>query len=46
MYPNLRRIHVQAVVLMTADDVHIVDRDGRDEDYVTYCNHKCRLLPE
>jgi len=37
MYPNLRRIHVQAVVLMTAD-VHIVDRDGRDEDYVTYCN--------
>jgi len=35
MYPNLRQIHVQAVVLMTADDVHIVDRDGRDEDYVT-----------
>jgi len=43
MYPNLRRIHVQAVVLMTAD-VHIVDRDGRDEDYVTYCNHKCPHL--
>ncbi len=41
MHPELRRIHVQAVVLMTADDVHIVDRDGRDEDYVTYCNHKC-----
>jgi len=29
MYPNLRQIHVQAVVLMTADDVHIVDRRQR-----------------
>lgn len=41
MHADLRRIHVQAVVLMTADDVHIVDRDGRDEDFVSYCNHKC-----
>ncbi len=38
---DLRRVHVQAAVLMTADDVHLVDSDGRDKDYVTYCNHKC-----
>lgn len=38
--PELNRVHVQAVVLMTAPDASVVDHDGRDGPDVTYLK-KC-----
>lgn len=39
--PDLGRVHVHAVTLMIAEDVNIIDLDGRDSDHITYCNEKC-----
>jgi len=39
--PELGRVHVHAVTLMIAEDVSIIDRDGRDSDHITYCDQRC-----
>jgi serine/threonine protein kinase len=39
--PDLGKVHVHAVTLMIAEDVEIVDKDGRDSDHITYCNEQC-----
>ncbi len=39
--PDLGRVHVHAVTLMIAEDVNIIDLDGRDSQHITYCNEKC-----
>jgi serine/threonine protein kinase len=41
MNPELRRVHVQAAVLMMPDCVEFVDPDGKDEGCVTYCDRQC-----
>jgi len=38
---DLGKVHVQAVTLMIAEDVIIIDRDGRDSDHITYCDERC-----
>jgi serine/threonine protein kinase len=39
--PDLGRVHVHAVTLMMAEDVSIIDLDGRDSDHITYCDDRC-----
>jgi serine/threonine protein kinase len=39
--PELGKVHVHAVTLMMAEDVSIVDRDGRDSNHITYCDQRC-----
>jgi serine/threonine protein kinase len=39
--PELGKIHVQAVTLMIAEDVKIIDLDGRDSNHITYCDKRC-----
>lgn len=39
--PELGKVHVHAVTLMMAEDVSILDRDGRDSDHITYCDQRC-----
>lgn len=39
--PDLGRVHIHAVVLMIAEDVNIIDPDGRDSDHITYCDQRC-----
>lgn len=38
---DLGRVHVHAVTLMMAEDVSIVDLDGRDSNHITYCDDRC-----
>ena len=39
--PDLGKVHVHAVTLMIAEDVNIVDLDGRDSNHITYCDERC-----
>lgn len=39
--PELGKIHIQAVTLMIAEDVNIIDLDGRDSNHITYCDERC-----
>ena len=39
--PELRQVHVQAAVLMTADDILIDDQSGIDGDHITYLDKRC-----
>ena len=39
--PDLSKVHVHAVTLMIAEDVSIIDLDGRDSDHITYCDERC-----
>lgn len=41
MQQDLSRVHIQATVLMTADDVHVIDNSGKDGDHVTYLDKRC-----
>lgn len=34
--PELGKVHVQAVTLMIAEDVQIIDLDDRDSNHITY----------
>jgi serine/threonine protein kinase len=38
---NLSRIHIQATVLMTSDDVQVIDNGNKDGDHVTYLDKSC-----
>jgi serine/threonine protein kinase len=38
---ELGRVHVHAVTLMIAEDVQIIDLDGRDSNHITYCDQRC-----
>ena len=38
---ELSKVHVQATVLMTSDDVQIIDQSGTEGDYVTYLDKRC-----
>ena len=38
---ELRHVHIQAAVLMTASDAYVVDQGGIDGDHITYLNEKC-----
>lgn len=38
---ELGKVHVHAVTLMMAEDVSIVDLDGRDSNHITYCDQRC-----
>jgi serine/threonine protein kinase len=38
---ELGRVHVHAVTLMIAEDVQIIDLDGRDSNHITYCDERC-----
>jgi serine/threonine protein kinase len=39
--PELGKVHVQAVTLMIAEDVQIIDLDDRDSNHITYCDRRC-----
>jgi len=39
--PELGKVHVHAVALMIAEDVSIIDHDGRDSNHITYCDDRC-----
>ncbi|GAB1545139.1 hypothetical protein NUACC21_78150 [Scytonema sp. NUACC21] len=38
---DLSRIHIQATVLMTSDEVQVIDNGDKDGDYVTYLDKRC-----
>ncbi|GAA6618131.1 methylation-associated defense system protein kinase MAD6 [Scytonema sp. NUACC26] len=38
---NLSRVHIQAAVLMTSDDVQVIDNGDKDGDHVTYLDKRC-----
>jgi serine/threonine protein kinase len=38
---ELGKVHVHAVTLMIAEDVNIIDLDGRDSEHITYCDKRC-----
>ncbi len=38
---ELSKVHIQATVLMTADDVQVIDQSGTEGDYVTYLDKRC-----
>ena len=37
----LQQVHVQEAVLMMAEDIHIIDETGRDEDSIIYIGDHC-----
>lgn len=39
--PELGKVHIQAITLMVAEDVYIIDLDGRDSNHITYCDERC-----
>ncbi len=39
--PNLKQIHVQAAILMTAPNSHVESHGNSDDDDITYLNQKC-----
>jgi serine/threonine protein kinase len=39
--PELRNVHVQATVLLTADDAFVIDHTGKDEPHITYADQRC-----
>ena len=39
--PELSKVHVHAVTLMIAENVQIIDLDGRDSNHITYCDERC-----
>lgn len=41
MQPSLSKVHIQATVLMTADDVQVIDQSGTEGDHVTYLDKRC-----
>ncbi|MUG96880.1 protein kinase [Scytonema sp. UIC 10036] len=38
---KLSRVHIQAAVLMTSDDVLVIDNGDKDGDHVTYLDKRC-----
>jgi serine/threonine protein kinase len=41
MQHELSKVHIQATVLMTADDVQVIDQSSTEGDYVTYLDKRC-----
>ncbi len=41
MQQELSKVHIQATVLMTADDVQVIDQSGTEGDHVTYLDKRC-----
>ena len=38
---ELSKVHIQATVLMTSDDVQVIDQSGTEGDRVTYLDKRC-----
>lgn len=38
---HLSKVHIQATVLMSADDVHVIDQSGTEGEHVTYLDKRC-----